>query len=82
MPPTIVKNLRTLAWIKLRTGLEFCTMFRYCISQVSPEQHAMLAELGFELVPLAGLSYPFLARLEDPQPQEVTNHDAKHTCAL
>jgi hypothetical protein len=64
MPPTIIKNLKILSWIKIRTGLEFCTMFRYCISQVSPEQHAMLAELGFELVPLAGLSYPFIARLD------------------
>ncbi len=69
MPPTIVKNLKTLAWIKLRTGLEFCTMFRYCISQVSPEQHAMLADLGFELVPLAGLSHPFIARVQQAQPK-------------
>ncbi len=69
MPPQIVKNLRTLSWIKIRTGLEFCTMFRYCISEVSPEQHAMLAELGFELVPMPGLSYPFLARVQSAQPK-------------
>ncbi len=69
MPPQIVKNLRTLSWIKIRTGLEFCTMFRYCISEVSPEQHAMLAELGFELVPLAGLSHPFIARVQPAQPK-------------
>lgn len=69
MPPQIVKNLRTLSWIKIRTGLEFCTMFRYCISEVSPEQHAMLTELGFELVPLAGLSHPFIARAQPAQPK-------------
>lgn len=69
MPPQIVKNLRTLSWIKIRTGLEFCTMFRYCISEVSPEQHAMLAELGFELVPLAGLSHPFITRVQSAQPK-------------
>ena len=76
MPPTLIKNLKILSWIKIRTGLEFCTMFRYCISQVSPEQHAMLTELGFELVPLAGLSYPFIARLDNPQLKEVSAHDA------
>ena len=80
MPPIIVKDLKTLAWINMRTGLQFCTMFRYCISQVTPQQQSMLAELGYELVAMAGLSHPFLARQPHQQPKETKNHGDKHTC--
>jgi len=58
----IVKNLRTLTLIEVRTGLRFSTMFRNCISPVSRRQKTLLRKFGYCLVKLDERQYPFLAR--------------------
>lgn len=69
MPTRIIRDLRTLALIETRTGLQFNTMFRYCISPISHREEAILAELGYELVSLDGLSCPFLAKKSVESPR-------------